>query len=103
MNLKFWKPKQAPAGATVDEVALMERANRIILFLYVAGIAAMERAKNDKEKRAIIKSFKQTGEIVQHMTGDQLAAFLDLAESSIPDEIKARLGELESSGFELEL
>ena len=50
MNLekfKFWKPKQAPASATVDEVALAERVNRLVPVLQEAGLQAMERAKND--------------------------------------------------------
>ena len=88
MNLKFWKPKQIPTGATVDEVALAERVNRLVPVLQEAGLQAMERAKNQKEQLAIIASFKQMGALMDSLNGEQLAALLDCIEAGIPPELK---------------
>ena len=91
MNLKFWKPKQIPAGATVDEAALVERVNRLVPVLQEAGLQAMERAKNQKEQRAIIAGFKQMGALMNSLNAEQLSALLDCIEAGAPAEFKDRL------------
>jgi hypothetical protein len=88
MRFAFWKSKKLPALAPVDEAALLERVNKIMPILEDAMWRTFEREPNRKKRKRLIALFKQTAEVVEKLTGQELAAFLDLAEASCPDEFK---------------
>jgi hypothetical protein len=88
MRFAFWKPKNPPASAPIDEVELLERANKILPVFENAMWIAFEREPRRKRRKRLIALFKQTAEVVERMTNEQLAAFLEFAEASCPDEFK---------------
>lgn len=88
MRLAFWKPKPQPLSATIDEAALIKRVNRIMP-LFAAGMqAAIEREPNRKAQKRLLARFHRVADVMGKLTGEELSAFLDFAESSIPEEFK---------------